>query len=49
MLILRPPGRGNWSPLIVSVEGKRAAPLLVRKGQTLALGGVVFRIARVLA
>ena len=48
MLILRPPGRGNWAPLILAVEGKRAAPLLIRKGQRLPLGGVIYRIAKVL-
>ena len=47
-LILRPPGRGNWTPLHVSIEGKRAAPLLVRVGQLLPLGGVLFRISKVL-
>jgi hypothetical protein len=46
-LILRPPGRGNWSPLVLAIEGKRAAPLLVWRGQLLTLGGVVYRIARV--
>lgn len=48
MLVLRPKGRGNWTPLIVAIEGKRASPLLVRSGQMLTLGGVVYRIAKVL-
>ena len=47
-LILRPPGRGNWAPLIVAIEGKRAAPMLVRKDQRIELGAVVYRIAKVL-
>lgn len=46
-LVLKPQGRGNWTPLLMAVEGKRAAPLLVRVGQLLPLGGVVFRIAEV--
>jgi len=48
MLILRPQGRGNWSPLILAIEGKRAAPMLVRKGDRLPLGGVVYRVAKVM-
>lgn len=48
MIILRPVGRGNWSPLIVAIEGKRAAPMLVRRGQMVPLGGVVYRISKVL-
>nr|WP_214692502.1 hypothetical protein [Variovorax paradoxus] len=48
MLVLRPIGRGNWKPLIVAIEGQRAAPLLVRVGQVVPLGGVNFRISKVL-
>ena len=48
-LILRPKGRGNWSTLQVTVTGQRASPLLVRKGHTITLGGVVFRICEVRA
>lgn len=47
MLVLRPKGRGNWSPLQLSVTGRRVSPLLVRVGQTITLGGVVFRICEV--
>lgn len=47
MLILRPKGRGNWKPLVVAIEGPRASPLLIRRGQELTLGGVVYRIAKV--
>lgn len=49
MLILRPKGRGNWKPVVVAIEGQRAAPLLVRAGQTVMLGGVVWRICKVLS
>ena len=48
MLLLRPIGRGNWTPLIVAIEGKRAAPMLVRRGDRLPIGGVVYRVAKVL-
>jgi hypothetical protein len=47
-LILRPPGRGNWAALTITVNGKRAAPMLIRAGQRMMLGGMVFRIAKVL-
>lgn len=47
MLILRPIGRGNWTPLIVTVQGERAAPMLVKKGDRIPIGGVVFRVAEV--
>jgi hypothetical protein len=48
MLILRPKGRGNWTPIVVAIEGQRASPLLIRKGQTLVLGGVTYRISKVM-
>jgi hypothetical protein len=48
-LTLRPPGRGNWTPIILRVEGARACPLLVRVGQRMLLGGQEFRIAKVAA
>jgi hypothetical protein len=48
MLILRPPGRGNWAPVILAIEGKRAAPLLVRVGDLIPLAGQVFRVAKVM-
>jgi hypothetical protein len=47
-LTLRPPGRGNWKPVILRVEGARACPLLVRAGQRINLGGQEFRISKVL-
>lgn len=48
MLVLKPQGKGNWTPLMVAIEGPRASPLLIRVGQLLPLGGVVWRICRVL-
>jgi len=47
-LVLRPKGRGNWAAITVKVDGKRAESLFIRPGQLLPLGGVVFRIAKVL-
>lgn len=48
MLVLKPKGRGNWTPLVMAIEGKRLGALLIRKGQLLTLGGVVYRIAEVM-
>lgn len=46
-LTLKPAGRGNWAHVTVTLDGKRATPLLFRVGQTLALGGIVFRICSI--
>jgi hypothetical protein len=46
-LSLKPKGRGRWTPVTLSIESPRAAPLLVRAGQLLTLGGVVWRICKV--
>lgn len=48
ILILRPPGRGNWAPLFVTIEGKRTAPLFIRAGQKWFIGGQTFRICKVM-
>lgn len=48
MLLLRPPGRGNWHALTVAIEGRRLAPLLIRVGQRMTIAGQVYRIAKVL-
>lgn len=48
-LIVKPKGRGNWKKLTVTIDGARASPLLVRVGQLLPLGGVMFRICEVKA
>jgi hypothetical protein len=48
ILILRPPGRGNWKPITVTVEGDRAHPLFIQVGQRLFLGGRTFRICKVI-
>lgn len=58
MLILRPKGRGNWSPVQLQVNDQntlprlmfdsgRGAPLLVRVGATIPIGGVLFRVCEV--
>jgi hypothetical protein len=47
-LILRPSGRGNWSAVTVHLTGRRADPLLVQRGQLFALGGITWRVVRVM-
>lgn len=47
ILMCRPKGRGNWAPIVLAIEGKRANPLLIRVGQTLSLGGITFRICSI--
>lgn len=49
MLVCKPKGRGNWRSIVVAIEGDRAAPLLVKVGDTFTIGGVVFRICKVTA
>lgn len=47
-LLLRPPGRGNWTPVLLRLDGP-CAPLLFRVNERLHLGGQVYRIAKVQA
>lgn len=49
MLICRPPGRGNWATLVLTVEGRRAPlPLEVHVGQLVTIAGKVFRVCKVM-
>lgn len=48
MLVLRPKGRGNWKPLVLAIEGRDVGTLLIRRGQEIALGGITWRISKVL-
>ena len=48
-LILKPQGRGNWRITRMRLEGGHAGPLLVRVGQQLQIGGIVFRVCEVIA
>ena len=47
MLILVPPGRGNWSRLTVEIRGRHAIPLAFKVGDLFTLADRVFRISRV--
>lgn len=50
-VLLRPPGRGNHSPLLLSYESRLRTeqPTAVEwyRGQRVTLGGMVYRVARV--
>ena len=50
MLILRPPGRGNWSPLVLAIEPGKHGPLPVEVfvGMRWMVGERVFRVAKVM-
>jgi len=48
-LTLRPIGRGNWSPVLLTIKPGRNSPLplYVERGQRVQLGGQVYRVVRV--
>lgn len=46
-LVLRPPGRGKWAPLVVHITGRRAGPLLQRAGDRVQLLGRTWRVVEV--
>jgi hypothetical protein len=48
-LILKPPGKGNWAPVTVVIDGRHAVPLVFKIGDLFPLGREVFRIAGVMA
>ena len=47
MIVLKPKGRGNWTTVLMALDGVRVSPLLIRAGHTFTLGGVVWRICEV--
>lgn len=47
MLVLKPRGRGNWAELHLRVTGAHLPFLTVQPGQTVVLGGVIFRVCEV--
>lgn len=52
-LILRPPGRGNWSPLVLSFDERHHAhlpvPIGTKPGDRLTVNGREYRVAEVRA
>lgn len=49
IVILKPPGRGNWAPLVLSYTGPRVRPMLVAVGDVVTLAGTEFRVVEVRA
>jgi hypothetical protein len=47
-LIIRPVGRGNWRAQAFTVDERHVPPMFVQVGQRFDLGGVTFRISKVL-
>ena len=51
MLALRPPGRGNHSPIVITYNPRRRgdmpAPLQVKVGDPFPLNGVVYRVSEI--
>lgn len=48
ILILRPPGRGNWKATVLSLDGPHVEPLLFRVGSRIELAGLIFRVCKVI-
>lgn len=47
-LHLRPVGRGNWHQVVWQIDSAHVPPMTVGVGDRFELGGVVFRVVRVL-
>lgn len=49
ILVLRPPGRGNWQVTTVAIEGARHAPLPIEvvRGALVMIAGRQFRVVSV--
>lgn len=48
VLVVKPAGRGKWRPLTIEIKGDRAAPMLVKVGDKIPVGGLVLRVVKVL-
>lgn len=48
MLVLKPKGRGNWRKLYLTVSGAHLPSMTVKPGDLVPLGGVTFRVCKVL-
>lgn len=55
-VVLKPPGRGRWAPLVCTFTGKHSVvlgnmlggwPIGFRRGQRIELGGVQWRVCSV--
>ena len=47
MLVLKPRGRGNWKRLYLQISGAHLPFMMVKAGDLVPLGGVVFRVCKV--
>ena len=51
MVVLVPPGRGRWSPLVLRWDERRRdelpLPIDIQPGDKVAIMGVLFRVAKV--
>lgn len=47
-LHLRPIGKGNWAAIVWRIDSAHVPPMTVLPGARFELGGVVFRVVRVL-
>lgn len=47
-VILKPTGRGNWTPMRLHYDGQHLVPLFVRVGAVLDFGGLKWRVCQVL-
>lgn len=48
MLICKPKGRGNWTSTVFAIRGPHVDAVTIRPGHTFTLGGVVWRVCKVL-
>lgn len=48
VLVLRPVGRGNWAELRIEIQHRHIRPMNVRAGDRVPIGGIVWRVVRVL-
>lgn len=46
-LLAKPQGRGNWRPLTIKLDGPLLGAIVIRPGERITLGGVIYRICEV--
>ena len=47
MVVCKPIGRGNWSPMLLQYAGPQLAPFTCAVGDRFTLGSVVWRVCEV--
>lgn len=48
-VVCKPAGRGGWASITMTITGSRAQPFAVEVGDRFVLGGVTWRVCKVLA